>query len=165
MLILLLIELFFIIIVYKFFTLLWSIIYKIKIDNLLESINTKEDLLFINYKDFLNVISEAFKRKGFKVVITDKCGEEGNGLILDQIKYAEIWKHGLNQIVDVEAAMKLARRMQLNSIHRGMLVTLGDFKQMTLMFCHKNVIECINGDQLLTICKEVQKRKEVLQTN
>lgn len=152
-------------IIYGIYTVIWNAYYKMKIDNLIEDINTKEDLLFTNYKDFINVIAEAFKRKGYTVKFTDKCGEECNGLILNDIQYVEVWKHGLDQVIEVEAAMKLSKCMQLNSIYRGMLVTLGDFKQNTRSFCHKSVIECMNGDQLLAMCKEVQRRKEVVQAS
>ena len=141
------------------------ILYKIKINNLLENISTKEDLFDTRCKDFINVIAEVFKRKGYKVEITDKCGEDGQGLVLDNLQYVDLTKHGLRHIVDVERAMKLAKCMSSNSIFRGTLITLGDFKQNTRKFCHKNVIKCINGDQLLAMCKEVQKKKEVLQTS
>lgn len=152
-------------IIHSFLTLIHSIIYKMKINNLLDSINTKEDLLYMRFNDFINTIAEMFKRKGYKVTFTNKCGEEGNGLLLNDTHYVEILKHGLNRVVDVEVAMKLARCMQMNSIYRGMLMALGDFKQNTKMFCYKNVIECINGDQLLEMCKEVQKKKEILETS
>jgi restriction system protein len=148
----------------KVFAVLWRLYNKIKTDNLLEHINSREELLYLHFKDFLQVIIEVLKRKGYKVRITDQCGEEGNGLILNGRQYVEVWKHSINQIVDVEAAMKLARCMQVNSTHRGMLITLGDFKQNTRVYCHKNVIECINGEQLLEMCKEVQTRKGVLET-
>jgi restriction system protein len=151
--------------IYRIIILIWSILFKIKINSLIESVNTAEDLLYFHFNDFFNVIIEVFKRKGYKVRITDKCGEEGNGLILNDIQYVEVWKHATNKLIDVETAMKLTTRMQFNLIYRGMLVTLGDYKQNTKLFCHKNVIDCINGEQLLVMCKEVQKRKEVLQTN
>ena len=146
------------------FILIGSILFKIKVNRILESINTREDLQYIKFVVFLHLAAEVFKRKGYKVKITDKCGEEGNGLILNDIQYVEIWKYGLNHAVDCEAAMKLAKCMRSNSIYRGILITLGDFKHNTKLFCHKNVIECITGEQLLAMIKEVQKKKEVLQT-
>lgn len=152
-------------IIYKFFALIFYVLYKIKINNLIESINKKEDLLYVCHKDFINIIAEVLKRKHYSVKLTDKCGEDQNGLILNDIQYVEALKHSLNHVVDIETAMKLARRMQLNSIYRGMLITLGDFKQMTKIFCHKNVIECINGDEILEMCKAVQKRKPILAPN
>lgn len=165
MIILLLLQLFIMILIYNLFLIIHSVFYKIKINYLLENINSREDLFNMRSMDFQNVIAEVFKRKGNKVKITNKCGEYGNGLIINDIKYAEIWKHGLNHIVDIEVGMKLEHFMQINSISRGILVTLGDYKQNTKIFCFKNVIECINGEQLLKMCKEVQKRREVLQTN
>lgn len=165
MLILFLLPLTVAVIIHEIFTIIQRIIYKIKINRLLESINTKEDLLHMPFKDFFHVIAEVFKRKGYTVQFTDKCGEERNGLILNDIQYVEMWKHSLTQLVEMEAAMKLANCMQRNSIYRGMLITLGDYKQNAKLFCHKNVIEYINGDQILEMCKGVQKRIEILETS
>ncbi|MCX8128877.1 MAG: restriction endonuclease [Clostridia bacterium] len=142
-----------------------SFFYKVKINAILEDISTVEDLVYIRFKDFLNVTAEVFRRKGYNVSVTDKCGEEGRGLILNDIQFVEIWKHARSQLVDVETAMKLTKCMQSNSIYRGMIISLGDFKQSTRLFCHKNVIECINGEQLLEMFKEVQKRKDMLETS
>jgi len=141
------------------------IAYSIKINNLLESINDKNDLIQIGFRDFVYLMMEVFRRKGYRVKMTDKCGEESNGLILNNLQYVEVIKFPFEKKIEVETAMKLARCMQLNSIYRGMIVTLGDFKQNTRSFCHKNVIECINGDKVLEMCKEVQKRRPVLETN
>ena len=141
------------------------IAYSIKINNLLESINDKNDLIQIGFRDFVYLMMEVFRRKGYKVRMTDKCGEEGNGLILNNLQYVEVIKFPLDKKIEVETAMKLARCMQLNSIYRGMIITMGDFKQNTRSFCHKYVIECINGDKVLEMCKEVQKRRPALESN
>ena len=162
MLILLFIEILIVVLLYKLYEIFHSLLYRNKINCLLESIDSREDLLYMRTMDYQNVIAEVFRRKGNKVEITDKCGEFGNGLLINDIKYIEIWKHGLNHIVDVEVGKKLAHHMQINSIYRGILVTLGDYKQNTRKFCHTNVIECIDGEQLVKMCKEVQKRREVL---
>ena len=162
------IILLFLIIMYIFqFTLKTAayIAYSIKINNLLESINDKNDLIQIGFRDFVYLMMEVFRRKGYRVKMTDKCGEESNGLILNNLQYVEVIKFPFEKKIEVETAMKLARCMQLNSIYRGMIVTLGDFKQNTRSFFHKNVIECINGDKVLEMCKEVQKRRPVLETN
>ena len=127
--------------------------------------NSTEDLLYLHHKDFINVICEVFRRKGHQVNRTDQCGEEGNGIILNDIQFAEVWKHSLNKKVEIEAGMKMTTHMERSHIYRGMLVTLGDFKPSTKLFCHKNVITCVNGEQLIFMLKEVQKRKEILQTN
>ncbi|HHV59359.1 MAG TPA: restriction endonuclease [Clostridiaceae bacterium] len=144
-------------------SLVASIAYRIKIRNLLDGISSKDDLLYMNTKDFINVIAEAFRRKGHKVEFTDRCGEEGNGIIIDDKIFAVVWKHAYKRQVEIEDAMKFARCMQNNSIYRGMLITLGDYKTNTRLFCFKNVISCINGDQLLEICKEVQMRRRPLE--
>ncbi len=149
---------------FKVFLITKDCLYKRKINELLKVINSKEDLLYLNFRDYMSIIVEVLKRKGYKIKSTRDCGIDGSGLILNNIQFAEIWKHGLNQIIDVELAMSLATCMQRNSVYRGMIITLGDFKPSTKVFCHKNVIECINGDQLLNMCKAVQKTKVILQT-
>lgn len=159
MLILFLFFLLMILIIFKIFIIIKGLIYKRKINELLKIINSKEDLLYLNFKDYMSIIVEVLKRYGYNVTPTDACGVDGSGYKLNKTLFTEIWKHGLHQVVDVELAMNLAKCMQINSIYRGMLITLGDFKPCTKNFCHKNVIECINGDQLLDMCKSVQKIK------
>ncbi len=148
---------------FKIFLITKDCLYKRKINELLKVINSKEDLLYLNFRDYMSIIVVVLKRNGYKIKSTRDCGIDGSGLILNNIQFAEIWKHGLNQIIDVELAMNLAKCMQKNSVYRGMIITLGDFKPCTKAFCHRNVIECINGDQLLNMCKAVQKTKVILQ--
>jgi len=147
----------------KLIEIVIKIFWKRKINELIKVINTKEDLLYLNFKEYMAVIVEVLKRSGYKVEPTDGCGIEGSGLKLNNIQYAEVWKHGIQQIIDVELAMNLHRCMRDNSIYRGMIITLGDFKPCTRLYCHKNVIECINGDQLLAMCKAVRNTKATLQ--
>lgn len=140
-------------------TTLFSLIYhKIKINRLFNEISCKEDLLYLRQQDFYGIIAEAYKRTGHKIHATDKCGEQ-NGFILDNIKFIEARKTGLSQVIEAEAAMSFAKCMHSNNIYRGVLITLGDFKSTTLKFCKTNVIECINGDQLLYMIKEAQSTR------
>lgn len=148
---------------FKTVILIKGLVYKKKINQLIKVIDSKEDLLYMNFKDYLSIIAEVLRRYGYQVKSTDACGIEGSGYKLNGIQFTEIWKHGLHYAVDVEVAMNLAKCMQINSVYRGMLITLGDFKPCTRIFCHKNVIECINGDQLLNMCKTVQNPKAVLE--
>ncbi len=147
----------------KLTELTYKVFYKRKINQILKVINTKEDLLYLNFKDYMSVIMEVLKRLGYRVKPTAACGIDGSGLLLNNIQFTEVWKHGLQQVIDVELAMNLFKCMSDNSIYRGMLITLGDFKSCTKVYCHKNVIECINGDQLLDMCKSVQNAKIVLE--
>ncbi|EMS69215.1 restriction endonuclease [Ruminiclostridium cellobioparum] len=147
----------------KLAELTYRVFYKRKINQILKVINTKEDLLYLNFKDYMSVIMEVLKRLGYRVKPTAACGIDGSGLLLNNIQFTEVWKHGLQQVIDVELAMNLFKCMSDNSIYRGMLITLGDFKSCTKVYCHKNVIECINGDQLLDMCKSVQNAKIVLE--
>lgn len=154
----LIMYLFFIIVslvVYGFVAFVSSIAYKVKINRLLDNIHTKEDLLYMNTKDFENVIAEMFRRKGNKVKLSDRFADGGNGIILNDIQYVQVKKYPYHHLIEIEHAKKLSRFMQIESIYRGKIITLGDFKENTKKYCHKSVIECINGDRLLTMCQEV----------
>jgi restriction system protein len=162
-LILLLITIVFSKICYDVLRIIRHVYVKIKTNILLDGINTKEDLLYMHSGDYMNLITEVFKRKGCRVDVTNKCGEYENGLILDKKQFVEVLKHPVNHMIEIEAAMKLARCMQICSVFRGMIVTLGGFKKNTRLYCHKYAIECIDGDRLLSICREVQRKKGLLQ--
>ena len=161
MIILFLLQILIILSLYSLAVLIYGFYYKLKIASLLDGINCAEDLLFMNFKDYVHVVAEAFRRKGYTVKLTEKCGEDENGLILNNKLFVEVWKHGFNHSVDVEVAMKLAGHMERNSVFRGMIISLGIFKQSTQLYCHKNVIDCINKNQLLELCKDVQNKSNI----
>ncbi len=147
----------------KLANLIRALIFRRKTLELLKNIKAKEDLLYLKHREFIAVVAEVLKRSGCDVKLTSKCGIDGSGLILNKVQFVEIWKHGLHHMVDVELAMSLEKCMRNNRIYRGMLITLGDFKTSTKYYCHKNVIECVNGDRLLSMCKAVQNPSIVLQ--
>ena len=133
-----------------------SMLYAGKIRGLLERVSTKEQLLRTGEKDILNMLALMFRKMGYKVEKTDLCGECLNGLILNDVIFVELWKNAPGHLIEIETAIKLAYCMRRASVYRGMLVTLGDFKRNTRLFCHKYVIQCVNGDQLVEMLREVQ---------
>jgi len=135
---------------------IYHIIYLVRISLLFDTINSKEDLLFLRNKDFEYVVAEIFKRMGYRVRMSDHFGEGGTGIILNDILYVQARKERYQHLMEIEQAKKLAKHMRENGIYRGMLITLGDFKNNTRNFCHLNVIKCINGNQLLQMCKDTQ---------
>jgi len=142
--------------VYELINRIVHICYLVKISILVDNIGCINDLLYLRLKDFEYAIAEVFRRKGHKVQMADHFGEGGNGIILDEIYYVIVRKDSLHSLVEIEQAKKLAKHMRDNNIHRGMIITLGDFKTNTRRFCHTNVIKCINGDELFRMFKSVQ---------
>src|SRR5690554_3842126 len=65
---------------------------KVRISMLIENNGTKRDILYLRFKDYMNLLMEVFKRKGYKVDATKKCGEYGNGMILDKKQFVEVLK-------------------------------------------------------------------------
>lgn len=148
-------------ILYLIVEIVWRFVYKyyyrIKINRLLDGISCKEDFLYMKEKDFINVITLMLKRKGNKAEPTDKCGEETGGLIINDVIFAEMRKDSLSHLVEKETAMKLSHCMKEASVYRGMLITSGDYRESTRLYCRRNVIECVNGDRLFDMCRDVQK--------
>ena len=139
------------------FELVCSCIYSRRIRRSLERISCRDDLLYLAEVDFFHVIALMLKRKGNKVEFTDRCGEAARCLIVNDVLLVEMWKHSPGYLVEIESAMKMAKCMQTAGLHRGILISLGDFKTNTKGYCHTNVIECVAGDRLLAMCREVQK--------
>lgn len=165
MLLILLLQLLLLKITYDLIVFTQSIYYKFKIINLLENIHSKDDFIYMSYKDYVHVVAEIFKRKGFKVSHTNLCGEESNGLILNNNLFVEVCKNSFHHQMEMETAMKFTRRMELGAISRGMLITLGDFKDSTRSYCFKNVIDCVNCDRLMQMCKQVQHKDKMFLPN
>jgi len=152
-----LLTFFFVSILYSIIRLVCDAAYYVKISLLLDSIQCKDDLLYLRTKDYESVIAEVFRRNNHRVRLSDHFGEGGRGIILNDLCYVQVKKENYRHLMEVEEAMKLVRHMRGNNIHRGMIITLGDFKQCTKKFCHMYVITCINGDQLLKMCVDAQK--------
>jgi len=127
-----------------------------RVNRFIEIVEYKRDFLFLSHREFVMLVMEVLRRKGYRVRITDGCGEYENGLEINGLQYAEVFKTGLNEKIEVETAMKLAWCMRKNRIFRGLIVTLGDFKQNTRNFCHSHVISCMDGNKLLSLCREVR---------
>lgn len=143
-------------IVYELVNWIIHICYMIKISILVDNIESRDDLLYLKLKDFEYAIAEVFRRQGYKVQMSDHFGEGGNGIILNDIYYVIVRKESYHNLVEIEQAKKLIKHMRNNNIHRGMIITLGDFKANTKNYCHTNVVKCINGEQLLQMFKSVQ---------
>lgn len=124
------------------------------------NIRTKTQLIYLSLTEFESIITEIYRRNGYSVKKTNIFGDGGNGLILNDTQYVLIKKYSLNHYVELEDAKKLVKDMSNNNIYRGVIITTGDFKTNTQIFCHTNVIKCINGDQLLQMLFELQSVKE-----
>ncbi len=137
-------------------------LYLIRISMLVDSIGHMEDLLFLSLQDFEYVIAEIFRRSGYKVKMSRHFADGGNGIILDDMHYVVARKDAFHHLIEIEQARKLVKHMQDNQIYRGMIITLGDFKQNTRNYCHMYVITCICGNQLMQMLKKAQSLKPVI---
>jgi len=63
------------------------LIYLVRISILVDTINSKDDLLLLTMQDYEYVIAEVFKRSGYKVRMSRHFADGGNGLILNDLYY------------------------------------------------------------------------------
>jgi len=148
---------FFTLLVYAVVSWITHICYLVKISILVDNIGCMDDLLYMRVKDLEYAVAEVFRRKGFRIRMSDHFADGGNGIILDEIYYVIVRKDSFHGLVELEHAKKLAKHMRDNNIYRGMIITLSDFKANTKNYCHKNVIKCINGTELFQMIKSVQR--------
>ena len=116
---------------YEVVSFIVHIVYLVKISSMVDNINSKYDLLLLRLKDYEYCIAEVFRRQGYRVQLSNHFGDGGNGIILDDIYYVIVNKVSFHNLVEIEQAKKLIKHMSDNDIHRGMIITLGDFKTNT----------------------------------
>ncbi|MGD8950795.1 MAG: DUF2034 domain-containing protein [Desulfobacterales bacterium] len=131
---------------------------------MLESVSGSESIQSLNWREFEELVAEAFRRKGYFVLENPEKGPDGgvdirlrkNGnLILVQCKH---WKSGK---VGVKTVRELYGVMAAKQAYAGIIVTFGTFTEDAKKFATGKSIELISGNQLLKLISSVQKNQQV----
>ena len=131
---------------------------------MLESVSGSESIQSLNWREFEELVAEAFRRKGYFVLENPEKGPDGgvdirlrkNGnLILVQCKH---WKSGK---VGVKTVRELYGVMAAKQTYAGIIVTFGTFTEDAKKFATGKSIELISGSQLLKLISSVQKNQQV----
>lgn len=125
----------------------------------LEGLHSIESLRAMSWREFEELVGEAYRRKGFVVdVCGSACGDggvdvrlhRGGEVVLVQCKHWKKWKVG-EQIVRELAGVVAAERAT-----RGIVVTSGVFTAGARRFGKKGEIELLDGSALLKLVRDVQ---------
>ncbi len=117
----------------------------------ISSNGAKETLRKLNWKDFEFLISEYFKKQGYKVNLINAQGADGgidiklikdDALYLVQCKHYKAWK------VPVQVIREMYGLMSAENASGGFIVTTGRFTKDATSFAMDKEIELVDGSML-----------------
>lgn len=121
-----------------------------------ESIDTVRNL---NWKEFEELVGEAYRRQGYTVFENSGAGPDG-GIDLTLKKDGELiivqCKRWRNVKVGVDKVRELYGVQVSNNANRSILMTSGFFTQEAQNFAADKSIDMVDGSQLLELIKNIQ---------
>ena len=132
---------------------------------LLESQRGLETLRGISWREFEELVGEAYRRRGYAVAETGGGGADGGvDLVLSkggerllvQCKHWKAWK------VSVKIVRELFGVVSAEGANGGILISSGTYTQEAKEFARTNGIELVDGDQLMRLIAGVQKVPKVV---
>ena len=132
---------------------------------LLESQRGLETLRGISWREFEELVGEAYRRRGYAVAETGGGGADGGvDLVLSkggerllvQCKHWKAWK------VSVKIVRELFGVVSAEGANGGILISSGTYTQEAKEFARANGIELVDGDQLMRLISEVQRIPKVV---
>lgn len=126
---------------------------------LLEKQKGIDSIRTLSWKEFEELIAEAFRRKGYSVIENMKAGPD-EGIDITLRKKSELFlvqcKHWKTQKVGVTVVREMYGVMVSKHATGVIIVTSGFFTQEAQSFAKGKPIELIEGNQLTSFIKEVQ---------
>jgi len=131
---------------------------------MLESISGPTSIKNLTWREFEELVSEAFRRKGYFVLENPDKGPDG-GVDLRLRKNGQLFfvqcKHWKSKKVGVKIVRELFGVMTAKKVTHGIIVTFGEFTPDAKAFAKENAIHLIAGNQLLKLISEVQKNPKI----
>jgi restriction system protein len=117
----------------------------------------------INWKEFEELVGEAYRRQGYFVLENSSDGPDG-GVDLRLRKDDELvlvqCKHWKAQKVNVKIIRELYGIMASRKANRGIVVTYGSFTQEAKDFARGKPLELVDGQKLMALIERVQKNNK-----
>ena len=131
-----------------------------KIFNKQTSINSIRQL---SWRDFEQLISEAYRKQGYQVMETEDGPDGGIDLILRKNgkKILVQCKHWKKQKVGVKEVRELNGIVAAKGAYSGILVTSGAFTTEALNFAEESPIELIDGEKLTKLIPQIESSVDV----
>jgi len=127
---------------------------------LLKGQNSASSLQKINWREFEELVGEAYRRKGYAVTELGGGGPDG-GVDLELRKNGETLlvqcKHYRMRKVGVKIVRELYGVVASENATGGVVITSGTFTREAIDFARGKTVELVNGKKLLALIEEVQK--------
>jgi len=132
---------------------------------LVEKQKNLNTLYSLQWDEFEELVGDVFRRQGYFVKENSNKGQPDGGIDLVLKKDAEITlvqcKHWKARQVGVRVVRELYGVMASENADRGILITSGLFTPDAKAFAANKPIEMIDGKQLFTLIKTVQKNRTI----
>ncbi len=119
-----------------------------------------ESVRALSWKDFEELVGEAYRRKGYSVVENHGAGADG-GIDLRLKKAGNLFlvqcKHWKSQKVDVRVAREMYGLMTAERAAGVIIITSGLFTQEAKLFAENKPIDLVEGHQLADLIRITQR--------
>lgn len=130
----------------------------------LDSQKDIDSIRSLGWKEFEELVGEAYRRQGYMVYENQGGGPDGGvDLVLEKegittLIQCKQWK---NLKVGVKVVRELFGVMNAKGAQKGIVISSGEFTKDAVVFANSNAIELVNGLKLLAMIGEVQKEPRI----
>jgi len=145
---------------------LWAELHKLFNRRLLDTRSSLSSLGDISWREFENLVSEAYRRQGYVTeVVGNSCGDGGvdirltrfGSTVLVQCKQWKAWKVGVKEVREMLGVVVSERAS------KGIVVSSGGFTVEARRFAKSSnpLIQLIDGRELLELIRSVQSKTAI----
>ncbi|MBU1737110.1 MAG: DUF2034 domain-containing protein [Proteobacteria bacterium] len=130
-------------------------------------LDSQKDIVSIRalgWKEFEELVGEAYRRQGYSVVENHGAGPDGGvDLVLNKDGMTTLvqCKHWKILKVGVKVIRELFGVMASQGAQKGIVISSGEFTKDAIDFANSNSVELINGTKLLAMIGEVKKEHRI----
>ncbi|MEP1385550.1 MAG: restriction endonuclease [Paraglaciecola sp.] len=132
---------------------------------LLDEKQSLESIKALNWKEFEELVAEAFRRQGFRVIEGD-LGPDGGidvTLIKDNQTTLVQCKQWRSKNVGVKVVREMFGVLAANAASRVLIICCGGFTRDAVAFSQGKPIQLIGGAELLEMVQGVQVRSKIIE--
>lgn len=118
-----------------------------------------ESVRLLSWREFEELLAEAYRRKGYTVVENSQLGPDGGidvRLYKEGRSYLVQCKHWKSQKVGVSVVREMLGLVTAENAYRGLVVTSGSFTDDASKFAQNQPVDLIGGRELYELISSVQ---------
>lgn len=145
------------------FTALYSFINTLRKAKQLENQRSIDSIRFLHWRNFEELVAEAYRRQGYKVLEGGFGPDGGIDLVLGKEGKTTLvqCKHWKGRKVGVAVVREMFGVLAANDAAKIVIICSGDFTQEAVSFAENKPIELINGDRLVNMIRLAQDKPTI----